>query len=635
MQPISKTSILLTLAFLLSAALHHAHAEPKIHVNLSAKSFYVGEEFTYEILVSGAKKVEAQEPDGSDDLRIQFVEKINIPPSDPAQAPSVALRYRMIPMSPGTIPIPMFSIDADALTLMTDEDAFIDVALPEGYPGLTFARTLPTRDLYVGEPFRVDYVWTSPLPLSGYRAIQLYLPLFYESQFKVWSIHDWIAGDDKAAIGLPVSNTRLTARYGHREKGGTYFNIVSFSKIVVPGKAGEWSIRKASLLASYIEPPANQKRQRGWKTNYPSYFNNNFFEQIEGENFKKYYVGSTPQSLRVLPLPDAGKPHDFTGQVGKRSVRVTATPKVVAAGDPITLTIEVNDSEFPEVLELPALDAQVAFTRQFVIPTKQSRGRIEGKKKTYILTLRPRAQDVTAIPAIRLPYFDPVSKSYGVAESAPIPITVKAAQTATAFDAEVSGSGPLRNLLSKNNEGIRANFTQLSSGGSAGIAGMGKVQWLLILLILPPLGFLVFLRLSARHRLMRRDPVCARAIAALPQFKKSVASVERMAQSAQSENSLSHLDDAVRCYFSNKLNLVRHAHTYEELEAILRKKITGEDATGELLFDELHEIYTCCELGSYRGDGSQTAESVPMDHAQLAELIKQSKQSILTIDQKL
>ncbi len=612
-----KNILTLTIALIMSATTNRAWAEARLHTSMSSKSFYVGEEFTYEILVSGAKNVKAGEPDGSDDLRIQFVEKIALPQSDLTKLPDIALRYRMMPMTPGMVLLPMFSVDADGVDLVTGEEAFIDVNVPEGYPGLTLTRSIPTRDFYVGEPFRVDYVWKSPLPLSGYRAIQLYLPLFYEPQFKVRSLHHWIAGNDKAAIGLPVSNTRLIARYGHLEEAGTFFNKVSFSKILIPRKSGEMVMRKATLLASYIEPPQSQKRQRGWRTNYPSYFNNNFFEGIDREAFKKYYVASQQQTIRVLPLPDAGKPHDFAGQVGKRSVKVTASPKVVAAGDPITLTIEVNDCDFPEVLELPVLDKQVAFSRQFAIPAKQSRGRIEGEKKTYIITLRPRAQDVTAIPAVRLPYFDPLTKSYGVAESAPIPITVNAAETATAFDAEVSGVGPLRNLLQGNNEGIRANFITMTSSRAGGPTNL---QWLLILLIFPPLAFFLFLRLTAHSRLMRRDPVLAKANRALPQFRKAIAQVEKMNVKSDPEQALTQLDEAVRSYFSDKFNLVRHAHTFEELESALSNRTDG---VGDL--DPIQQIYAACEQGNYR------ELSNPVD---VSKLITLAKQSILTIDKK-
>jgi hypothetical protein len=615
-----KKIIIIGLVFIImNAVTTHVQAGAKIHDSLSAKSFYVGEEFTYEILVSGAQKVEVDEPEESEDLRIQFVEKIKM---DQATPPSIALRYRMMPTKPGIVYIPNFLLEADGKELMTVEDeeeggTYINVAMPEAYPGLELQRELPTRDLYVGEPFRVDYQWKSPLSLSGYRAIQLYLPLFYDPQFKVRSIHHWIAGDDKAAIGLPVSNTRLIARYGNVEEAGKFYNRVSFSKIVIPSKPGEHVMPAASLLGSYVEPSENEKRARGWKTNYPSYFNNNFFEGIEDQKFKKYYVRSKQQTIHVLPLPDAGKPHDFSDQVGKRTISVTASPNVVAAGDPITLTIVMDGCEFPEVAVLPALNQQIAFTRQFAIPAKQSQGRIEGNKKTFIRTLRPLAQDVSAIPSVRLPYFDPKTQSYGVAESAPIPITVKAAETATAFDAQVSGSGPLRNHLEKNPEGIRANVTTLNLSAST---FPNKLHWLLMVLIIPPLGFVVFYMATIQQRLMRRDPVRARANGAIKRFRKEIAHVSKAKAHLTSEQTLSQLDSVVRRYFADKLNLTQHAHTFEELKAILDHRV------GELDLESLRTVYACCEDHSYRCHAKEP---------DILQLIHSAEQSILTIQRAI
>jgi len=611
------------MACLIMACAGVAHAGPKMHVNMSTKSYFVGEEFTYELLISGAEKVEISEPEESDELRIKFVERVKMDQSTPA---SISLRYRMMPMKPGMISLPVFSVEADGHDLMTDEEVFIEADLPGGYPGLTFTRSIPNKDFYVGEPFRADYVWKSPLPLGGYRAIQLNLPLFYESQFNVRSLHHWIAGDDKAAIGLPVSNTRLIARYGQLDEGDEFFNTVSFSKIVIPLKAGEHLIRSATMLTSYIAPTEAQQRQRGWKTNYPSYFNNNFFEEIDGQSFEKYYVGSQKQTLHVLPLPDAGKPHDFTGEVGKRNITVTASPTIVAAGDPITLTIEVSGFAFPEVIEMPALDKQLAFFRQFAIPAKHSRGKIEGEKKTFIRTLRPRAQDVAAIPSVRLPYFDPITKSYGVAESAPIPITVKAAEVATAFDAEVSGSEPLRNQLESNPEGIRANFKVLESGGAKDLS-LSKSQWFLLCFVLPPLGFLLFWQLSAQQRLMQSDPVRARANGAMKKFQKSFLQLSKSNLRSDPEETLKRLDDMVRSYFAEKLNLVSHAHTYEELKVILEQRIERNDRGGGAELEPLKIIYGRCEQGCYRSHFPNASE--------LTELVSSAKQIITTLNSSL
>ncbi len=580
----------------------------RLHTTMSSKSFFVGEEFVYEILVSHATKVEVDEVEGDDTLAIQFLKEEHIKRGDLS---TVALRYRMVPLRAGAVMIPSLSIQVGDQVLMTDEEVFIHVKQAEGYPGMSLVRELPDRDLYVGEPFRANYTWTSPLSLNGFRAVRLDLPLFYHQGFKIRSPHHWIAGDDKAAIGLPAANTRLIARYGNVTAGGLNFHTVSFTKIVVPVKPGEFALSPATLLTSYVEPPGKGGGGSGWKTNYPSYFNNNFFATMEGETYEKYFAASMPRNLLVLPLPDAGRPRDFAGQVGKCRVTVTASPTVLRAGDPITLTIVVDACEFPEVFELPDLSEQTAFSRQFAMPPRQSTGRIDGRKKTYIRTLRPLGQEATVIPSVRIPYFDPGTKSYGVAESAAIPITVKPAEMVTAFDAAMRGVGPLRNHVDKNPQGIRAN------GGSARAVDervLSGHHWLVLLLVLPPLGFAIFYVATTRQRLAMNDPVKARAMGAMKRFRRSVARMSRSGEQSPAQQ-LGQLDDAVRAYMADTLNLLRHAHTFEELEAILG---------GRVDIEPLRQVYASAEYEKYRGTAS---------HPDVAALIRQAKQCIQSIHQ--
>ena len=48
-------------------------AAPSLHVDISESTFYVGAEFRYEILITGAEKVSADVIEGDDTLAIQFV----------------------------------------------------------------------------------------------------------------------------------------------------------------------------------------------------------------------------------------------------------------------------------------------------------------------------------------------------------------------------------------------------------------------------------------------------------------------------------------------------------------------------------------------------------------------------------
>lgn len=595
---------------LILSLISSALAEVKMHSSIADKSFYVGEPFTFEILIDGAKKVTPDDAPESSELHIKFLEMAQGREGSPT---SVALRYKLVPIQPGYIALPVFTLDADGEMLMTEEEQSIQVKKPEALPGLVLTREIPDTPVYVGQPFHVHYKWQSPLPLIGFRAIDFTLPLFHSYEFSVRSPHAWIDGNDKAAIGLPVSNNRLIARHAFQENGELFFNYVSFTKILMAKSAGEKTLSPATLLTSYVDPPDHKKRVRGWKTNYPSYFNNNFFDTPEGEEYKKYFVSSPTQKLQVLPLPEAGKPHDFLGEIGARKIRVSASPKIVAVGDPITLTIEVDECDFPEVLQLPDLDKQLAFTRQFAIPSKQSHGRIDGKKVTYIRTIRPKAQDVSVIPAIRLPYFDPLTQSYAVAESQPIPITVKASEVATAYDAQISGAGPIRNQLEPNEQGIKANVTSLDAlAGSA----KAKTRWWMLSSVLPPLGFVCFFLGSRNQRLAINNPIKARSNKAYSQFSKNIGSASKLS----GEEQLDQINHSVRSYFADKLNLTAMAHTYDDLTT----RISNDVMPAEL--EKLETLYQSCEAPHYRAQTTRPSDT---------DILATAKSLISTIEKAL
>ena len=614
MEKLKSTTRLVAMFMALGVAMTAAAPRAKIHVILSAKSFFVGEEFVYEILISPAAadlKVVADAGVSDDDLAVKLVGQTRVE-SDGASG--VSIRYRMIPLRAGEVRISSMGVQAGDQLLTTEEEAFIDVRQAQAYPGMQIVRGIPAQNYYMGEPFRVDYTWVSPLSLNGFRAVKFGLPLFEEAAFKINKPHDEIAEDAKESIALPVAGTRVRARYGSFSKQENRYYTVSFSKIVVPLSPGEIMLEPATLLASYRSPTKGQGRQQGWRTNYPSYFDNNFFSTVEGETYQKYFVASDRNKIRVLPLPEEGKPRDFAGQVGRCKISVSATPTVLRAGEPITLTIVVDGYSFPEVFELPDLGRQLAFSRQFTMPARQSTGRIDGGRKTYIRTLRPLGQDTTAIPSVRLPYFDPRTGSYGVARSAPIAITVKPAEIVTAFDATLSGAGKLSNRLAKNPQGIRANFPSMASSKSRLLT---DGQWLGLLFILPPVGFVFFLLMTSRSRLMRRDPVKARALGAMKRFRRSVRQLPRSSSSPSQQ--LAGLDDIVRNYFSEKLNLVRHAHTFEDLE----RRLGGEADLGAL-----RRVYESCEYERYCDSDTSEAPDV-------LALIDQTEQVILTLDPQI
>ena len=257
---------------------------------------------------------------------------------------------------------------------------------------------------------------------------------------------------------------------------------------------------------------------------------------------------------------------------------------------------------------MPALAAQLPFKQNFAIPAQGSLGYIKDGQKTFRQSLRPLRAGVTAIPAVRVPYFDPQTKKYGVAISAPLPIKVTEAQKVTAFDADFSGDIQLKNEIEENPEGIRHNNMSMD------ILTSEKTNnfWLLTLII-PPLAFALFYLLTARQRLLLNDPAKAGSHFAFKKFKAAITN-------AETKSNIKKLENVLRIYFSTKLNISAEAHTGTELQQLLQEKLSRAD------LEQISNIYTAFDTQRYSTKSSDT---------DIAQLQQQISLFIQTINKKI
>ena len=174
----------------------------------------------------------------------------------------------------------------------------------------------------------------------------------------------------------------------------------------------------------------------------------------------------------MLSLPEEGKPANFAGWVGRYQMETSASPTEVSVGDPITLTLSVSGSEYLDKVDLPALSKDATIDRDFKVPEEMAAGVVRGTVKEFTQTLRPKTSEVRAVPAIKLPFFNPESGRYEIAESRPIPLTVKTARILTSADVEgKSGETAVRKSeLETWSQGIAHNYEgpEVWKGNSSG-----------------------------------------------------------------------------------------------------------------------------------------------------------------------
>ena len=137
-------------------------------------------------------------------------------------------------------------------------------------------------------------------------------------------------------------------------------------------------------------------------------------------------VASDPVEIEVVPLPESGRPADFTGLVGSLGLTASIDRPSVETNDAVTFNFRISAEG--NVRSLPA--PEIRFPADFeVFPPEVSQS-IERSasgvtgSRTYEYVLIPRAPGERAIPPVSMSYFDVATGRYATVTTRPLTIDV-------------------------------------------------------------------------------------------------------------------------------------------------------------------------------------------------------------------
>ncbi|MGQ9592761.1 MAG: hypothetical protein ACUVYA_20985, partial [Planctomycetota bacterium] len=452
-------------------------------------------------------------------------------------------------------------------------------------PGVRLRGELSSASGPVGSPFRVVYTLAytgdpydseddlfsfalrggTPFGLS-----RLGLPILKLAGARVRAVP---ADADKEAHRLSLSDgSQVIIQEGFAEEpDGTAYKALRFGFEVVPLATGRIEI-----------PPASAAMRV--KTGRVRVIQDFVFERQVPE-IVEHSAESPALEYLVRELPREGRPPGFTGAIGKFRVSASASPTEVDAFAPITLEVRVRGEGLLEELKPPAWDELDALTKDFDISTDIDTGKIEGDAKVFRQVIRARSADVTQIPPVPFPYYDPTLSRYEVALSEAIPIKVRPAKTVSiepSAPAPRPASETVRSMAPEETlsarSGVRANFTS-----------MGTVRRALdpreLLLEAPflatlfgvPVAFALF---ALALRLLERDPRERERAKKLAQARRAL---------SDRDGDLGRIAAAYEEYFRARLDLPPGEITHRELSDALRARGVPEEVRGAAVsvLDEL------------------------------------------------
>jgi hypothetical protein len=152
-----------------------------------------------------------------------------------------------------------------------------------------------------------------------------------------------------------------------------------------------------------------------------------FEPQISGTPITQHIVlDSKPVIIHVKPLPDAGKPADFNGAVGKYSIQASLNTKEVDTGDAANLSVTVKGSGNLPVINAPTVNWP-SNMESYDVNSKENLDKtiapLSGSKTYTYSFVAAKAGKYTLAP-VKLSYFDPASRTYKTTETDSLSIQI-------------------------------------------------------------------------------------------------------------------------------------------------------------------------------------------------------------------
>jgi hypothetical protein len=571
---------------LLVATSWTAHADKGFYAHASAaeEAVFLGQVFTVDVIVKAPERPEA--PD------LGTLADFNVTPlaagSATSETNTFLYRYAFRATREGELVIPALSYLAQEETITTTP---LDILArkPQSTDRMTLVNELSKSSVYLGEPVLLKTTWDSTYQFGALKAVDFHFPVLNDPRFQILELYDPEKEKQSQTTGLPVHGTRVLATRKSYKIEEVQHQSLSFSKILIPKKPGTLIIPPSTLLCAAEkekDPTSRQGRRTAFQ--YPSYFDNTFFDQnLTGGDYARIYTEAPPVELEVRPLPTEGRPDLFNGMIGDYTISVTAEPDAVRVGEPVTLTITVTSAGFMENIFFQPLRYQPLLINRFEIPAERSLPQRSGKSKLYTQTIRPLSTAISNVPPLQLAFFSPSSNRYITVQSAPIPLQVSSAEAVAAYGLEGT---PYRSRLRRVEEGIRHNYENpdMLEPRHPPLFGWAHPALVTPTLLLPPLLFVGLLLVSLfgekKHHIHRT----AKAARAYKVYRRNTAHIMRH---HRMKSEIYHdLDRVLRAYLGDRLHLNPGALTFRDADRLL-----GEAGADAQTRDDLKRLFALCE----------------------------------------
>jgi hypothetical protein len=358
-------------------------------------------------------------------------------------------------------------------------------------------------------------------------------------------------------------------------KGEDYRYLVLRKTVLYPQKTGELNIEPLTLNLSMRVP-----------TNRRDIFGGSIMTRVSK------VVSAGNQTISVKPLPEQGKPADFTGAVGSFSFDVTSSKKVLDASESLQIKVGVKGNGNLKLFKLPKLSLPSSlevYEPEHAENVKTNSAGMQGDiSDSY--TVVPQYKGKYPIPSTSFSYFDLKTKSYKRLNSDEIIIDVQNGPLNNVNTSETSTASNKQAVVLNNDQfafiKTKTNFTSITP------SYFFKTNLFWSLLLLPFL--LIPIAIVLRNKKASRDAdVYGNRIRKADKLAKKYLSSAKKSL-GQKEAFYIALEKALHNYLKAKLHIETNELSKDKIEELLlRKEVDAE------VIKDFKGILESCELARY------------------------------------
>lgn len=390
-------------------------------------------------------------------------------------------------------------------------------------------------------------------------------------------------------------------------QNGTYngedYRYVVYKKVVLyPQKTGKLDLEPLTLDVSMRVP-----------TNRRDIFGSRMMTRVNRT------ISAGSKSINVKPLPEQGKPVDFTGAVGNFSFNVFASKRVLDASESLQLKVEVRGNGNLKLFNLPKVSLPSSLEVYEPEHDENVQTNLSGMQGSISdsYTVVPQFKGKYPIPSISFSYFDLETKSYKRLTSEEIIIDVSNgplnnADASTTASSSSTGKQPV--VLNNDQFAFiktTPNFTPLNSS----YFFKTKLFWSLLLLpfLAIPLAIIIRNKKATRdadvygNRIRKADRLAKKY---LKGAKKSL---------GQKEAFYIALEKALHNYLKAKLHIETSDLSKDKINSLLKEKQVDDKVIKDFV-----SILESCELARY----------TPIDIVTMQEDYDKAAKTISLIDKQ-